>query len=798
ADLNATDTTTVIDTEPVDGGTAEANFFSAGMKILIGTELMKITDVDLGTDDITVTRGVNSSTKTTHTDGDDILIVISILALDDGDEIDVAYGVRAAVTTVDAEAPSIDDEFPADGSFLSANTILLGAEVTDSGVGLGDDLNVKANTELRFIDGTPVGIIGQPDSVNDDDDPVFKVIYSLGLVEDVYDWELTIFDLVGNSTVDNFDLTVDRDDPRMLQATTGIAYDSDDKSTEADRNSIVIVFENTDGSDEFLDKASLDASDFVVENNEVIGVVFPNLEPGDEDDNGVDFTGVPGAGGDSPNDESRHVVFLTLRDELEADEEPLVQILAAAVEDLAGNGNSAQSLDADDGIAPEFTITIDGEASSRPVVIGKADHVFTVTVTSDEPLDGNDPPAIYFLSLDTESDQGTFFSDVEVQTVVAELNADPAGTNTWETEQDGDIFTSSFSGLVVVFVVGTDENGNENTSKGVDPSGVSPTRPLPNDLVDLSDADGDNALIEFDSLFADPDFEVRPETDADTTESSSPFIVLDFDEGKEYSIDIDADSSDAGVTGLDGPADKIDDIEIDTHDTVTLTSVELDGVDVSGQVGRRDDDSFVIALRDLAVGEYTLTCTAVDEVGNDIDADDCKFDFEVVERGDYEVPLDPGWNLVSLPGTPADPAIDSVLPSSMSASRVLQWVGGAFEVAERGDDGMWDPSGQITEITAGPGYWVFTTAFEDIETLIPERYPATVLPTVDIVGGWNLVGIVDLAQADAGDAPGDTEGRGMCCPVRTSPASRGPWRTATTRPRAYGPSTQVTTQTTAS
>ncbi|MCH8848657.1 MAG: hypothetical protein IIC32_06760, partial [Chloroflexi bacterium] len=228
------------------------------------------------------------------------------------------------------------------------------------------------------------------------------------------------------------------------------------------------------------------------------------------------------------------------------------------------------------------------------------------------------------------------------------------------------------------------------------------------------------------------------------------FIVLDFGEGKEYRINIDTD--DGG--SLDGPADKIDGIEIDTHDTVTLTSVELDGVDVSGQVGRRDDDSFVIALRNLAVGEYTLTCTAVDEVGNDIDADNCKFDFEVVERGDYEVPLNPGWNLVSLPGTPADPAIDSVLPSSMSASRVLQWVDGAFEVAERGDDGMWDPSGQITEITAGPGYWVFTTAFEDIETLIPERSPATVLPTVDIVGGWNLVGIVDLAQADAGDAPG--------------------------------------------
>ena len=66
---------------------------------------------------------------------------------------------------------------------------------------------------------------------------------------------------------------------------------------------------------------------------------------------------------------------------------------------------------------------------------------------------------------------------------------------------------------------------------------------------------------------------------------------------------------------------------------------------------------------------------------------------------------------------------------------------------------MWDPSSDVTELVAGPGYWVFTTAFEDIETLIPERSPATVLPTVDVVGGWNLIGVVDLTEPpqDAGD-----------------------------------------------
>ena len=127
---------------------------------------------------------------------------------------------------------------------------------------------------------------------------------------------------------------------------------------------------------------------------------------------------------------------------------------------------------------------------------------------------------------------------------------------------------------------------------------------------------------------------------------------------------------------------------------------------------------------------------------------------EVWQSSEYEVSMSPGWNLISLPGTPIDSDLDSVLPDSMKASRVLQWVDGAFEVNERGSDGTWDSSGGVTELVAGSGYWIFTTAFEDIEALIPLPDPSNILPTVAVVGGWNLLGVIDLAQQDQGTSVG--------------------------------------------
>ena len=67
------------------------------------------------------------------------------------------------------------------------------------------------------------------------------------------------------------------------------------------------------------------------------------------------------------------------------------------------------------------------------------------------------------------------------------------------------------------------------------------------------------------------------------------------------------------------------------------------------------------------------------------------------------------------------------------------------------DQGTW--RGTLTEIVGGYGYWVQTTAFESISTLIPETDTSSVLPTARVIKGWNLLGVVDVQQAAAGKAP---------------------------------------------
>jgi hypothetical protein len=241
---------------------------------------------------------------------------------------------------------------------------------------------------------------------------------------------------------------------------------------------------------------------------------------------------------------------------------------------------------------------------------------------------------------------------------------------------------------------------------------------------------------------------LTPNTGTSTeTETANPFIKIDFSEGKEYNIANTTDPLDAG--------DKLDfgtpavSVEIDSHNGVTLTKLALedqDGneTDLLGTEGSVDSDSFVLALSGLSTGDYTIIVNGTDAVGNKRATDD-KFNFTVKARSAYEVGLNPGWNLISLPATPSDPSIDAVLPSSHPAITVLTFVGGEWKTAVRGTDGNWE--GTISQMTSEEAYWVQTGAFTPIKTLIPERNPATVLPAIPIVAGWNLVPMVDLGQA---------------------------------------------------
>ena len=107
----------------------------------------------------------------------------------------------------------------------------------------------------------------------------------------------------------------------------------------------------------------------------------------------------------------------------------------------------------------------------------------------------------------------------------------------------------------------------------------------------------------------------------------------------------------------------------------------------------------------------------------------------------------PGWNLISLPGTPTNPAVSAVL-EGLQANTALSYQNGEWLSALRGEDGEWQ--GTLEQIAGGYGYWIQTTAAETITTVIPPTLPNQVLPTVPITSGWNLVGVIDAGQRSAG------------------------------------------------
>ena len=207
-------------------------------------------------------------------------------------------------------------------------------------------------------------------------------------------------------------------------------------------------------------------------------------------------------------------------------------------------------------------------------------------------------------------------------------------------------------------------------------------------------------------------------------------------------------------TGGCGENDNPDAEFSDTHGMVRITEVTLNGSDASDRLSRVDDAQFALVAGNLSQGRHEVGYTAVDEAGNEVEGE---FSFTVLARGAYEVGISPGWNLISLPGTPADPALSAVIPPGGGVSVVMAYQDGNWLTATVDQGGSW--RGSLNRIEAGYGYWVFATSFATLAPLIPETDPTSVPLTIRVNHGWNLVGVVDLFQNESGKAPG-AEGGG--------------------------------------
>ena len=703
-----------------------------------------------------------------------------------GDTLTITVaGVSGSVMlTVDADGPEFSEISPADGDQASSATVKFRFVVSDSDSGLahdgeldyteGDrDARAYNTDDDNFTTGEPrsnangsaqdIGVLfGASETLTSADDQSMAgssgwnqrgsragVSYFLdmavtGVLHGTHYWRLTATDRAGNTTSTDsdsdesgpqpFELVVDVASPEFKDARTGISFDESKKREIVDRSSIAVTF--TDRNSNFDAVRNVDIAKFLVEDNTVVGYVQPDSKincksstpekdrhPKDIDGDCLEAEDVPLAR-----------VYLQLAEELAPDARPQVSMFGGAVLDLAGNPSNQDEVIPVDLISPAITVTLTTDVMDRPVI--KRGGEVTVTITSDEDL--RRLPTVYFAPI---VDNGSNADEIKVKlgTPVPgdRVNAVSDQENAWErTYDNSDI--GNRDGLYALVVVGEDESNNAGATPGWNMARTDKVPPAEGDdnKADLEVLGAAGLLIEIDTNANvsddSPAFSLSPETDVDSkeTESNNPFITIDFGTSKDPARQGEDKEYGAAFKG-------------DSHSAVAITSITLNGNDVSGHVSSVSNRKYTLGAQDLAIGAYELKVTGADDIGNEVSG---TYKFTVRARKPYSLSLTPGWNLVSLPGTPLDSSIGSVMGDSMQATIVLAYQDNAWLTAVN-DNGTW--RGTLTDIVGGYGYWVQTTAFEAISALIPETDTSSVLPTARVVEGWNLLGVVDVLQKAA-------------------------------------------------
>ena len=170
----------------------------------------------------------------------------------------------------------------------------------------------------------------------------------------------------------------------------------------------------------------------------------------------------------------------------------------------------------------------------------------------------------------------------------------------------------------------------------------------------------------------------------------------------------------------------------DSHGVVTITEITLDGEDATPLLTRLSNDMFELVARNPGESHHDIEYRARDEAGNERSLAVHVHPLGAAEPS-YEVTLHPGWNLVSLPGTPAQPALHDVIPGTGLVTPVLSYQQGDWVSAVLDQDGTW--RGKLQEITSGYGYWMFSIAPLTIAALIPAQDRRETLPTVSVAHG---------------------------------------------------------------
>ncbi len=728
-----------------------------------------------------------------------------LLGVRDGDTLTVSFYNSDHTTlidddtaTIDGQKPTIVSVSPTDKTVTDRSSPVVTVTVADEGSGF-DTNNPRDHVDITIIDGmntckvidsnltatrlssseidilfrnTGTWISGGAGIPCDKGSSVTTLrVDSAGITPAAnnhgrqFEIKVEALDVAGNTSEKPVKVTIDTKAPSIDDgSSTGLGWDAAKKKETNDSASIKVVF------NEGLDVSTVDASDFVVENP----------------DASIESVQVGGVDTDDSKDSNKYV-YLKLAADLASDARPRVE-LDGSIMDKAGNElKTAAITRVEDRIKPG--ITVDAISAQLLAKDGEA----AVTFTADENMAAN--------TAAVASDKCTCLgitggaSGATVTRGNVALPTPPNGTYTFKA--------GSVTGLFGVMVQASDVRANVTRVGSVK---VTDEKVKATSVTVIHEADAvatttNNSTYAFIvSLakwpLADAAFtgslasavSIKEHTGATVTSvdptrgtvtlqvtyknvGSKQDHVQDDDElmatyhyvKAEQTIEVDlaaptAEFSPNGDTQDARPFIQIkwdeDEYAGDMHKTVTVTEATLTDADGNETVLVDDTvnmlsttDNMMYSYlpgSDLALGEYTITAVGRDSAGNVSETQTGKF--KVVARPPVSVPLNLGWNLVSLPGEPADTSIDAVINVD-EVSQVLTYdptVEGGWLAAVRVNGSF---EGALTMIDAKRAYLVYTTSVAPLKVDIPPLADGELPPSIMVYKGWNMIPSASLDAA---------------------------------------------------
>jgi hypothetical protein len=527
-------------------------------------------------------------------------------------------------------------------------------------------------------------------------------------VNDTVDFQVQVRDMAGNFGYSDSDtattntdgvfskfashwVKIDQVIPTLSTSVTGFEYDTGNKIDKKNSKSVKVTF---DGN---VDADTVAAADFSV-----------TLDTG-------------GAKVPTSSVVNNADVYLLLEDTIPSNDTPKITIVGS-ISDKAGNVTDSGDVTATDGVPPVITVATSGGSglgaageTTGPETL--TNNKMTITITSDESLNGN--PYVWVTE---QGYDGGVNDDANLNNYTAGEGGTAAlasgggssiatakGGNTYSIEIDNtnSSTTNTESRKMAIRVLATDLASNETTAGG-DIATSTYTYVLDSKVGDV---------------YASPA----------TTTKDTPYIQF------AYADSVQTNLEDRETTAL----------------TITTATIDAgaDGVglvDIAAELQSSADGItwFYKPAEALAVGKHLLSVKVKDAAGNE---DTDTLTVTKSDRTDFKIRLYAGWNLISVPTDPSDAAVATVF-SNTGVKQVIAYSATTpkqpWRIASQAD-GVWTSSTTpaLENISAGAGYWVESSDFEDqVITLTGPTGAGDIRPalvTIPTAAGWNLIGVVD-------------------------------------------------------